>query len=174
MISFSFDGTDIQVVRSIDTKNLAIKTALKDKMFMLMQRLERKIIDEKLSGQLLERVSGRLAMSIQVQDVTQKGNWIIGGVEQNPAVAPYGPVLEAGGTGPYKIIAHKKALMFLMEGIRDPKALIDGLGFTPYVRREPFPGKHFMSSSLQEMRQEIIDGLKQAIIDASKPDWAGY
>ena len=114
-------------------------------------------IKRKLSGEVLNEITGKLKSSISVQfDGNDSGFTVI--ATQEAAIAPYGAIQEFGGkTAAHEIVAVKtKALRFL-EG--------DEVIFARIVHHPGslMPERSYMRSSLEEQTPSIISSLKDAV-----------
>ncbi len=160
-------------------------------MFSLMQQLEERIVRNYLSGPTSRETlsvgqttehPGALQRSIQAMPAKIKGNQVIGQVQQNPAVAPYGIYhIKGGAKELYAISAtNARALFFRMvPGIPSAKHDFkditpnlknvsgpEGYGFTPYAFRKGLPKRDFMSAAFLDVRDQIEEELDQAIKEA--------
>jgi hypothetical protein len=125
--------------------------ARKVRKFVLM--LQRKIVDEKLQGQVLQLRSGKLSRSIKAMPVMVEGDVVTGDVEGAGPSATYGVYAEEGGQRSYIIEPKsKKALGFIAAG-----------GAKIFARRvvhPPIKQRSFMRSSLDEMTNQIVSDLR--------------
>ena len=119
------------------------------------------LVRRKLSGEVLNVVTGNLRRSI-FEDVEDMGTAVFGRV-YGAGDVPYGAIHEFGGmTNAHEIVARNaKALHFILNGE------------DVYRRRVMHPGarmpeRSFMRSSLADMRAEIEDRLRAAILGAVK------
>lgn len=176
-LKFSFENSVFRVQYFLQTRGQTIKQALIDKMFYMMQKLEEKIVTEKLSAEYtdddsLRTVTGRLALSIQAMPVKVKGDTITGQVMQNPRNAPYGIYHLKGGTRVYRIPSAETAMN------SKTKALHfwwkEREWFLARVQRKPLKKRDFMTAAFLEMQPEINRELRRAVIDALQPDFQGY
>lgn len=112
-VRLNFNTSDVRLAAEIRAKGGAITEALAAKMTYLMLELQKKIVVEELSGQVLHHRTGRLAGSIVAQPVEVSGNTMRGTVTGAGGPAWYGKVHEFGGTRAYPILpVNKKALAF--------------------------------------------------------------
>ena len=128
--------------------------ALLRKIMGLSLRLQRHIVANKISGQVLHTVSGRLKRSVQ-EETVDEGNIIFSRVYTDGS-APYDKIHEYGGkTPPHDIVPTKAdALSFLRDGKR------------VFYKRVHHPGskmpeRSYMRSALEDMREEIIAELTE-------------
>jgi hypothetical protein len=133
----------------------AVMEALARRMTYLALRLQQKIVTEKLSGQVLAHRSGKLAGSIVAYPAEEVGTRLVARVEGATPPAQYGIVHEFGGAKTYVINpVNKKALRFMVGG---------KVVFAKYVFHPPLPKRAFMAPALEEMRDEILESLRQAV-----------
>jgi len=134
-----------------------LKRRVEEKVADLTRRLEARV-SEKLSGNVLQRRSGRLLSSITA-DVRENGSELMGSV--GSANVPYAAILEYGGkTEAHEITAIKtKALRFTSTS---------GTAFAKSVRHpgSQIPRFGYLSSSLSGLEDEVVSELKQVVLDA--------
>lgn len=175
-LKLSLNNTDVQVVAALEVKNQRLITALVDRMTFLMTKLQQKIVTEKLSGQVLNRRSGTLAGSITNPEAHVDGTTITGSLQWGGGPAWYGRVHEFGGTRGYAInpIYSRAQQRKIGKGTLAPFKVLRFISksgqvvFAPYVFHPALPKRSFMESSLEEMKGEIISGLKSAIVGVLK------
>jgi hypothetical protein len=113
IISSTFDGSDMRVVRSLEKRRPIVLEAVRLKMDQLNTILMMTITTEKLQGQVLNQVSGKLAASVRVIPAVVEGDKVTGGVEAGGGPAFYATIQNYGTTRPYEILpVNKKALAF--------------------------------------------------------------
>jgi hypothetical protein len=159
MFELDFQGSDRELVLFLRTRAVGIKQAIKNRLDQLSVQLQQHIVREKLSGQVLHHRSGKGQQSIRVIPATEDGERIEGGVQGGGGPAWYMALHEFGGT----FTAARKNLMrppHLVTRTRGERVMTG----SPYGIH--FPERSFMRSSLQEMRQQIYDGMAQALRDA--------
>lgn len=159
IVTVSITG-DKTLIAKYDRMPESIALALQRKVTALTLKLERKIKAEKLNGQVLNRVTGRLARSI-THEVDVEPNGVYGRVFSTGDVK-YAAIHEFGGqTTPHVIYPKKaQALSFMGSG-----------GNRVFAKKVNHPGskmpeRSFMRSALRDMSTEISTGLKTAVIDA--------
>ena len=136
-----------------------IIAALVRKMNQLVFRLQAKIVNEKLAGQVLHHRTGTLASSIRAIPTQVEGAALVAKVEGGGGPAFYGKFHEFGTTDWYTIRPiNKKALAFMMGG----KQVIVRSVYHP-----PIKERSFMRSSLAEMREQIQTELQETITEAA-------
>jgi phage gpG-like protein len=135
----------------------AVQDALLAKAKSFRDALEARI-QRKLSGEALHARSGALAASISSAIESNESETAI---SLSCAGVPYAAIQEFGGkTAAHEIIAvNAKALAFstgagqvFRKRLHHPGSLI--------------PARSYLASSLNDMRDEIVLGLKQAILEA--------
>ena len=136
-----------------------MRRALVTKVYALTLMLEAYVKQEKLSGQVLKTVSGRLKRSIQ-SDVRTDGEIVRGRVFSSGDV-PYAGIHEFGGrTSPHDILPVKaKALAFMYNG---------KLTFAKIVHHPGsiMPERSYLRSSLDDKKSQIVTELTQAVTEA--------
>ncbi len=135
----------------------ALDDALRERADALRAALEARI-QQKLSGEVLQARSGALAASIQ-SSVEDDGSAV--SIVAASSGAAYAEIQEFGGkTAAHDIVAVKaKALAFAAGG---------GQVFAKRVHHpgSTIPARSFIGSSFAEMSDEIVGGLKRAVLDA--------
>lgn len=120
-----------------------IKTSI-----LLTAMLRSYIIQDKISGQLVNHITGKLWQSMYEIEPTVSGDSVTAGVGQSAAIAPYGRYLE-DGTSPYDIFP------------KDAKALHFFIGaneiFAKIVHHPGIAARNYMSSSLTDKQQYIAE-----------------
>lgn len=135
-----------------------IVSAIADKMTGLMLQLQQHIVRDKLSGQVLNVRTGKLAESVQPDPTRVEGTKVLGSVRAGGDQAFYGRFHELGGSKSYPIVpVEKQALSFIWQGKH-------------YIRqrvyRSPLPARPFMEPALEEMRGQIVAGIEEAVAGA--------
>lgn len=148
-----------QVIAKLRVMPTTVRASLYRKVLVLAIMLQTYIRTDKLSGQVLNRVSGALSRSIQ-QLVTQDEAKVIGRVYSAGDVK-YAGIHEYGGqTSPHDIVPKKGvALKFMGAGAK-------GEVFAKIVHHpgSKMPERSFMRSSLRDKTAEIQLGLKEAVV----------
>jgi phage gpG-like protein len=146
MVRAAFDGLPSRV-----------HAAIVRKVHALRLELESKIKGDKLSGQVLHVVSGDLRRSI-FSGVEDKGDIVEGWAKQSGDV-PYGAIHEFGGIIHIpEILPVKAKALHWVSGGKDV--------FAKRARAHDvtMPTRSFMRSSLEDMREEIVTGLKDVVL----------
>jgi len=159
LVEISIVG-DKELIARLDKMPTAIRQALELKVTSLALRLEKLVKTGKLNGQVLNRISGRLARSIN-NKVTVTANSVFAKVFSAGDVK-YAAIHEYGGQTAPHIIEPKKAqaLAFMGAG---------GMVFAKKVNHpgSKMPQRSFMRSALRDMSTEISLGMKKAVVDAA-------
>lgn len=157
-ITVSFVG-DAALVARLDALPEKVRVALEKKANALALKLEARI-KAKLSNNVLKVQSGNLRASIH-SDVESTSTSITGKVASSGDVK-YAGIHEFGGrTGAHDILPRKaEALAFVVGGKPTFAKVVHHPGST-------MPARSFLRSSLTEMKQEILDGLRQAAKEAA-------
>ncbi len=140
-------------VEALDARLAALpadlQALLEDKSRNLADRLATKVRDEKLSGGVLQTRSGALKASI-VANVTIEGGLLKASVGSVGDVK-YAAIQEFGGRTPaHEILPNKgSVLAFFVGGAQHFARRVEHPGST-------LPARAYLSSSLDEMRDEIV------------------
>lgn len=150
-----------ELIDALEHKGPRIVQVLMSKVNALLFQLQSYIVGQKLSGQMLQRRSGKLAGSIRAVPAILDGANIVGSVEGAGGPAFYGKFFEvesAGGTGGTKahpIFAVKaRALRFIWHG---------NVHFAKSVQHPGFAARPFMTTSLMENAEKIRTELQAAL-----------
>lgn len=156
MLSVTLTG-DRELIARLDAMPGKLQAALIQKVSYLALKLEAKV-KQKLSGDVLQVRSGDLRRSI-ANTVDSTANSVIGKVYSSGDVK-YAAIHEFGGQTKAHVIEaiNGKALAFMMGG----KQI--------FVKRVNHPGskipeRSFLRSSLTDMRDEIVEGLHQTVVE---------
>jgi hypothetical protein len=187
---FFAESSDKAVPEKIRIKGKSLPALLARKLTFFMIKLQAKIQTEFLSGQVLEHRTGKLINSIRTEGAHQEGDSLIGTVQGAGGVAWYGIVHEQGGKGPYEIRpVNKKALAFFPSGTAgtlitkaDLRKMYSGPMSARSLKPSKFgqfsdqggvvvksvmhpalPKRPFMVPALEDMAQEIYDGLQTTV-----------
>ena len=194
-VKFTFGGTDARVIAWLHGKGQTIVAAIASRLTLLMLKLEQHIVRDKLSGQVLQRRTGKLGGSIHAMPTEAQGTTLIGQVVGASGPAWYGRVHEYGGKAAYDIFPIRgKALAFFPQGYsqvsggrqilrgmkqttnlqRRSKAIIDfgaaGGVVVKSVHHPPLPMRAFMRPASAEMREQIVQELQAAASTAAARD----
>lgn len=153
---------DRELIQKLDAMPNKVQAALRKKVTTLAYMLEAKVKREKLSGQVLKVQTGALRASI-ANEVTSSGTSVQGKVFSSgdvkyAAIHEFGGTIQNPGGAPY--IVTKDGAQFIS------KAAAAAMKTPPPVTK-PFsinmPERSFMRSSLADMKQQIIEGMTQAV-----------
>jgi len=160
IISISIVG-DKEVIAKLGKMPATVHAALLQKVTTLALKLEAYIKKNKLSGQVLNRKTGRLARSItHAVDAQPHAVW---GRVFSTGDVPYAGIHEYGGQTGAHIILPKKAsvLAFVKDGQKVFARKVNHPGST-------MPERSYMRSSLREMSVEISTAMKEAVLQGAK------
>lgn len=121
--------------------------------------LARYIVFEKLHGQVLNRITGQLADSIETFPVVVADDTVTGGVYQNDGRAPYGKYQEFGAEiperfGPMRFVTHEGNVVFTM-----------------HARAFRLPARPFMGPSAAEYYETYQEVARKFIITRLNEEW---
>ncbi|GLR26514.1 phage virion morphogenesis protein [Limnobacter litoralis] len=140
----------------------AVRQSLVREVTKISIDLQRKVVSQKLHGQLLRQRSGRLARSIN-QRVVEDDLKVTGSVGTNVS---YGKVHELGGT--FKVPQHMRMMRQAFgRPIKEPRLV------TVRAHSVTFPQRSFLQSSLDEMRNAIVSRLTAAAQKAASDLFEG-
>lgn len=147
---------DKAIMARLDRFPAAVHMALKIKITQLALRLERWVKTRKLNGQVLNRISGRLARSI-ANKVTDSQFLILARVYSSGDVK-YAGIHEFGGRTAPHVIVPKRA-----------KALFFGGQFAARVNHpgSQMPERSFLRSSLRDMSVAITTEMKRTVFQTA-------
>lgn len=145
---------DREIVDHFDQMPQRIHDALVKKVTVLALMLEAKE-KQKLSGDVLNVVTGRGRRSI-FSSVEDDGQAVYG-ITASDGTAPYLAVHEYGGKGAYDIVPVKAKALHWVSGGKD--------FFAKIVHHPPAKMRSFARSSLADMRDQIIAGLREAVTE---------
>lgn len=161
-MNFTFEITGVEATSArLMGMDERIRHELRTEMEFQMVDLVQDIVGTKLSGQLLQRKSGRLADSITA-DVSDEGGSIVGRAYVAGNV-PYAGILEHGGQTAAHIITPKAALAlhFLWNGDEVFRAVVRHPG-------SKIPEFAYMRVGLYDMTDQILAGLQEAVERGAK------
>ena len=129
-----------------------VHQALLTKVYALAAQLEAYVKDEKLSGQVLNHISGNLWRSIKNQ-VTDSPTMVTGKVYSDGSVK-YAAIHEFGFSGSENVKEHVRRMASgKVATVRS------------FTRTMNMPMRSFLRSSLGDNKDKIISGLKKAAAD---------
>lgn len=153
---------DKELIAHLQRMPGAVQAALKIKVTQLALQLENYVKTQKLNGQVLNRISGRLARSIS-NKITATAQEIIARVFSSGDVK-YAAIHEFGGRTSPHVIEPKKA-----------HALAFGGQFYAKVNHpgSKMPERSYLRSSLRDMSTQISLGMKEAVVRAAQKSVEG-
>jgi hypothetical protein len=182
---------EAKVIADMQSKIDVMVANLRLQLNYLALKLQKKIVSEKLSGQVLAHRSGKLAGSIHAQTTKMMGDRLSVSVTGAGGPAFYGRVHEYGGTRNYLIepktrealawlpnvgplvSPYSKAGIKVLRGmqakgtVRAMRAISQfhamGGVVVMVVHHPPLPRRPFMQPSLDEMRAEIVEQLRLTV-----------
>lgn len=161
MITFRFRDEEIpKLLQRVTSRSARIQQALISKINNLNTRLQMRIQQEKLMGQVLQYHSGKLFRSVEVVPATASGYRVVGGVQAGSGPAYYARYLERGV--PHDWIIPKEVL--------DSKILrfLGKTAITLYRRTVTHPelkARSFMRSAQAEMRDIFAEEIAATMRD---------
>lgn len=176
MITFSIQGQE-QLIARFEGMGDRIHAALLKKMHVITQDLRNYIIQNKLSGQVLKKDTGKLQQSIQ-ENVIDAPQTVTGEVFFDTATMPYGAIHEYGGTTkPHVILPVKAKALAFMAGGNAPAFLADTGNSKAFVTKifakkvnhpgSKMPERSFMRSSLADKYDSIQQNLNDAVSEGA-------
>lgn len=159
MINFSVTG-DIEIQARMNAVVPACIAAAIMTMGELDQELARYIVEQKLSGQVLNKVTGTLQSSIRPIPAVEADGRVTGGVEQDSGIAPYGKFHELGA-----YIPAMSGLMHFTDAGNEV--------FTMHTRGHRLPVRSFMRSALREFKPVYEAAMIRALQSAVYTAWEG-
>lgn len=159
---------DKELIARMSTMPSNVHNRLLLKVNQLALKLQA-LVKAKLSDDVLHVITGELRNSIQ-KEVTDTQTSVIGKVysSKNSPAHKYAAIQELGGT-----INHPGGTAYFIKagGMTQFVSNKDQLAATlPRTRPHQItiPARSYMRSSLTDMRTEIVEGLKQAVLDGVK------
>lgn len=150
---FSITYTDRrQLTAQFEKMPEKLHDALLRSMTGLADDLKAHIASDKLNGQVLKRITGRLAGSIQ-RRIEDSPNKITATVYSNDTAKPYNAVHEYGLMIPERI-AKGKAMRFMVGG---------EVVFAKRCRAFKMPERSYMRSGLDDFKPKIIQTLEATV-----------
>lgn len=150
---------DAEVIARLSTMPSSLRAVLRRRIWALTLKLQARV-QAKLSGQVLNVVTGALRRSIQ-SAVDETDRTVRGRVFSTGDVK-YAAIHEFGGRTRAHIITPKKAeaLSFMMGGQRVFAKSVNHPGSV-------MPERSFLRSSLRDMRDEIVREMTQGVVEAA-------
>jgi phage gpG-like protein len=160
MTAFKLTGAD-EVVKRFNRLGADVQACLFATSQTLAASLEAHVQQDKLSGQVLNRLSGDLAASIAT--TVEIGDGVVTAQVSVADPPPYASILEFGGVIPAHDVkpVSAEALSFMLDGRR----VFAKVAHIPDVT---LPAHSYLRSSLQDMAAAIASELQQAVARALK------
>jgi phage gpG-like protein len=160
MAAFKLTGAD-EVLQRFGRLGADVQACLFATSQTLAASLQTHIQQDKLSGQILNRLSGDLAASIAA--TVEIGDGVVTAQVFAANPPPYAGILEFGGVIPAHDVrpVSAEALSFMLEG----RQVFAKVAHIPDVT---VPAHSYLRSSLQDMADEIASELQQAVARALK------
>lgn len=147
MVAVAVDGSKLYIaVEHFNALGEKIKKSVIETVLDILRELRQLIVFGYLQGQVLNKVSGKLASAIRTVRYA-KGDEFIGQVYIRLDIAPYGIVHEKGGT--YSIPTHVRQ-------IRGKSVMVSAHSAT-------FPQRSFMERAMNAKSEEIKQRLLGAV-----------
>lgn len=165
LINITMTG-DKELMARLDHMPDAVRAALYIKVQSLALKLENWVKTRKLNGQVLNRISGRLARSI-ANKVTQDPATVLAEIFSSGDVK-YAGIHEFGGTTAPHVIVPKKAsaLAFMLGGKQVFAKKVNHPG-------SKMPQRSFLRSSLKDMSVEISTEMKKSVVQTVQKEING-
>ncbi len=155
MLRMEFIGGDVlaAVLRSYGEK---VQTAIMQSVGRSALRLQREVMQNRLSGQVLNVRTGNLRRSIH-QQVTNTGSAVIGEVNTN---VRYGAAHEYGFAGTVNV---KASLRQVRQAFGRPLKSPRYVQVRAHSRNVKLPERSFLRSALRDMKPEIEADLRNSV-----------
>ena len=160
--SIEIEG-DEAVLSRFDELPAKLRASLTKKISYLTLYLENYIKTEKLSGQVLNVVSGRLRRSIYSK-VEQTDTSVIGSVSSSGDVK-YAAIHEFGFDGQETVRAHTREIKQAFGKAISPKTV----EVREFTRHMVMPERSFMRSSFQDLKAMLQQGVRDAVTEGLAP-----
>lgn len=148
---------DRAVIGRLDALPDRLRVVLRQKVYSLTLRLEGYIKTEKLSGQVLNVVTGRLRRSI-FSRVVETPTAVIGEVSSSGDVK-YAGRHEFGFNGQETVRAHTREIKQAFGRAIEPKTV----NVNQFTRQAHTPERSFMRSSFTDLRDYLRRGIEDAV-----------
>lgn len=155
MLNVEFIGGDVlaAVLRSYGGK---VQTAIVQSIGRSALRLQSEVMDNRLSGQVLNIRTGNLRRSIH-QQVTSSGGLVVGEVNTN---VRYGAAHEYGFAGTVNV---KASMRQIRQAFGRPLKSPRYVQIRAHARNVKLPERSFLRSALRDMKPEIEADLQKSI-----------
>lgn len=155
MLKMEFIGGDVlaAVLRSYGGK---VQTAIVQSIGRSALRLQSEVMDNRLSGQVLNIRTGKLHRSIH-QQVTSSGGLVVGEVNTN---VRYGVAHEYGFAGTVNV---KASMRQIRQAFGRPLKSPRYVQIRAHTRNVKLPERSFLRSALRDMKPDIEANLQKSI-----------
>lgn len=147
-----------EVVASFDRMPAKLHNELLKAITVLALQLESHVKQDKLEGQVLNHITGRLQGSIH-SETTDNGNSIIGRVYSSGC--DYAAIHEYGFQGTESVREHIRTHVFGRE--------VDPFVVPAHMRQMNMPERSFLRSSLHDFEEKIVESIEDAIARGIAP-----
>lgn len=154
---------DTAIIARMDSLPPKLQAALHKKISFLTLYLENYIKTEKLSGQVLNVVTGRLRRSI-FSNVEQTDNTVVGSVSSSGDVK-YAAIHEYGFDGQETVRAHTREIKQAFGKAISPKTV----EVREFTRHMVMPERSFMRSALRDLKDMMQNGIADAVKEGMAP-----
>lgn len=137
------------------------QSALEQTVRRLTLELQSRVQRDKLQGQVLRHVTGKLSRSITAETLVSAGS-VVGRVFAN-ATAPYAAIHEFGFHGSEHVRAHTRRLTQVFGRPVDMTVHV-----APFTRIMNMPERSFLRSTFTEMAGQIERDIKDTVIRAAQ------
>lgn len=160
MIPVGYVVGDKEVARRFRSIPDGVRSRVTDTIGRIILRLQRKVMKDKLSGQVLRVRTGTLRRSIDQRMVTD-GASVAGVVSTN---VKYAKGHEYGAHGTVTVKEH---LRLVKQAFGKPLKSPVWATVRAHSAKQNLPARSFMRSALAEMRTEIIAELEKAAVEGA-------
>jgi hypothetical protein len=159
---------EIVGAEQVRAKFEALPAGVKERLSATVRRLaidlQRHVVADKLSGQVLKNRTGTLRRSIN-QHVEESGTSVTGIVGADMNEARYARAHEYGFHGTVEVRAHMRTVTQAFgRRLKNPRqAMVQA-----YSMRMNLAERSYLRSSLRDMRQTIIDNFRESLDEAMR------
>lgn len=154
---------DLDIIDNLNDTLSQIDEQVLSVLVLASEELAKYIITQKLSGQVLNRRTGKLQESVSAYEASRESFQYTMIVAQDEEIAPYGPIHEFGGHVPERVAQSGSALHWL-----DP----DGKDvFAMRARAFDMPIRSYMRSALEENDAHIQEMVREAVQRTILTNW---
>lgn len=151
-----------QVIERLKQITPKVRTALQERVQRLTIQLQIHVVRDKLQGQVLNVRTGRLQRSIN-QAVTSDATSVTGIVS---TAVKYARPHEYGFSGTVNVKEHLRTVTQAFgKELKEPVTST----VKAHTMKMNLPERSFLRSALADQRGEIVEGIRQAVIEGTKP-----